>query len=326
MILKKLRSDWEGEDMVKIQARSRMIKKSEESKRVLEALDNYLENNLNKPMKWLVRFWKDQQTVMLYSELREIVTGEENPQSLFDKWFSDYSLFLSKKMTATWEEAFLAGWESIQIVSDIVESMNSEAWVREWIINRTGNLITNVCSDQVNAVRYLIAEAESIGMSSAETARYIRPTIGLTERQAAANLKHYNSVKERLRADHPRMKEESIEQKARTAASKYAERQQRYRAETIARTEIAQAYNAGADAFIREAMRHDLMPEMKKEWSTALDGRVCKECQALEGVQISMDDSFETQSGRRNVTVLLPPLHPRCKCAVKYVEATYEIV
>lgn len=61
-------------------------------------------------------------------------------------------------------------------------------------------------------------------------------------------------------------------------------------------------------------------------WSTALDGRVCKECQALEGVQISMDDSFETQSGRRNVTVLLPPLHPRCKCAVKYVEATYEIV
>lgn len=66
--------------------------------------------------------------------------------------------------------------------------------------------------------------------------------------------------------------------------------------------------------------------EMKKEWSTALDGRVCKECQALEGAQISMDDSFETQSGRRNVTVLLPPLHPRCKCAVKYVEATYEIV
>lgn len=163
-------------------------------------------------------------------------------------------------------------------------------------------------------------------MSSAETARYIRPTIGLTERQAAANLRHYNSVKSQLRADHPRMKEESIERKAKTAAAKYAERQQRYRAETIARTEIAQAYNAGADAFIRAAMRHELMPEMKKEWSTALDGRVCKECQALEGVQIGMNDSFEATSGRKNITVLLPPLHPRCKCAVKYVEATYEIV
>lgn len=121
----------------------------------------------------------------------------------------------------------------------------------------------------MNAVRYLIAEAQSLGMGSDETARYIRPTVGLTERQAAANLRHYNSVKTQLRADHPRMKEESIERKARTAAAKYAERQQRYRAETIARTEIAQAYNAGADAFIREAMRHDLMPEMKKEWSRA---------------------------------------------------------
>lgn len=52
--------------------------------------------------------------------------------------------------------------------------------------------------------------------------------VGLTERQAAANLKYYNSIKERLTTDHPRMKPESIERKAREAASKYAERQQRY--------------------------------------------------------------------------------------------------
>lgn len=312
--------------MLKMRARYRTIKKSVESQKVLEALDNYLESNLDEPMKWLVRFWKDQAAVMLYKDLREIVIGEADPQSLFDQWFSDYSVFLSSKMTASWESAYFAAWNSISEFVALEEKISSEIYVRDWIINRTGNLVTNVCSDQVNAVRYLIAEAQSLGMSSDETARYIRPTIGLTERQAAANLRHYNSVKTHLKADHPRMKEESIERKARTAAAKYAERQQRYRAETIARTEIAQAYNAGADAFIREAMRHDLMPEMKKEWSTALDGRVCKECQALEGVQISMDDSFETQSGRRNVTVLLPPLHPRCKCAVKYVEATYEIV
>lgn len=261
---------------------------------------------------------------MLYKDLREIVIGEADPQSLFDQWFSDYSVFLSSKMTASWESAYFAAWNSTAEFVALEEKISSEIYVRDWVINRTGNLITNVCSDQVNAVRYLIAEAQSLGMSSDETARYIRPTIGLTERQAAANLRHYNSVKTQLRADHPRMKEESIERKARTAAAKYAERQQRYRAETIARTEIAQAYNAGADAFIREAMRHDLMPEMEKEWATALNGRVCKECQALEGVQIGMDDSFEAQSGRKSVTVSLPPLHPRCKCAVKYVEVTGE--
>lgn len=312
--------------MRKIRPRSRTVKKSEESQRVLDALDAYLEGNIDEPVRWLVRFWQDQAAVMLYRELREIVIGETDPESLFDIWFQDYSKMLSERMTPVWEQAFLEGWKNNSLFCGAEDVISSESWVRSWIVDHTGDLITNCCNEQVSAIRYLIAEAESLNMSSAETARYIRPTVGLTERQAAANLRHYNSVKTQLRADHPRMKEESIERKARTAAAKYAERQQRYRAETIARTEIAQAYNAGADAFIREAIRHDLMPEMKKEWSTALDERVCKECQALEGVQISMDDSFETQSGRRNVTVLLPPLHPRCKCAVKYVEATYEIV
>lgn len=169
-------------------------------------------------------------------DLREIVIGEADPQSLFDQWFSDYSVFLSSKMTASWESAYFAAWNSTADFVALEEKISSEIYVRDWIINRTGNLITNVCSDQVNAVRYLIVEAQSLGMGSDETARYIRPTIGLTERQAAANLRHYNSVKTHLKADHPRMKEESIERKARTAAAKYAERQQRYRAETIARS------------------------------------------------------------------------------------------
>ena len=115
------------------------------------------------------------------------------------------------------------------------------------------------------------------------------------------------------------MKPESIERKAREAASKYAERQQRYRAETIARSEIAQSYNHGADAFVREAVTVGNLPEMEKEWSTALDGHVCASCAALEGTKIGMDDEFKTVSGRRKITTSIPPLHPRCKCAVKYV-------
>ena len=40
--------------MLKMRARSRTIKKSVESQKVLEALDNYLESNLDEPMKWLL--------------------------------------------------------------------------------------------------------------------------------------------------------------------------------------------------------------------------------------------------------------------------------
>lgn len=289
-----------------------------------DALDAYLEGNIDEPVRWLVRFWQDQAAVMLYRELREIVIGETDPESLFDIWFQDYSKMLSERMTPVWEQAFLEGWKNNSLFCGAEDVISSESWVRSWIVDHTGDLITNCCNEQVSAIRYLIAEAESLNMSSAETARYIRPTIGLTERQAAANLKYYNSIKERLTTDHPRMKPESIERKAREAASKYAERQQQYRAETIARSEIAQAYNHGADAFVREAVTTGNLPEMEKEWSTALDGHVCASCAALEGTKIGMDDEFKTVSGRREIATSIPPLHPRCKCAVKYVRVKNE--
>lgn len=60
-------------------------------------------------------------------------------------------------------------------------------------------------------------------MSPGELARVIRPCIGLTERQAQANLRYYNSIKEQMRKEHPRMKEETIVRRARDKALKYAE-------------------------------------------------------------------------------------------------------
>ena len=91
----------------KILPRSKPVRKSEESQRILDALDAYLEGNIDEPMRWLVRFWQDQAAVMLYIDLREIVVGEADPESLFDIWFQDYSKALSEKMTPTWEKAFL---------------------------------------------------------------------------------------------------------------------------------------------------------------------------------------------------------------------------
>lgn len=81
----------------KILPRSKSVRKSEESQRILDALDAYLEGNIDEPMRWLVRFWQDQAAVMLYRDLREIVVGEADPESLFDIWFQDYSKALSEK-------------------------------------------------------------------------------------------------------------------------------------------------------------------------------------------------------------------------------------
>ena len=170
----------------------------------------------------------------------------------------------------------------------------------------------------------MISECHAEMKSSAETARYLRSTIGLTEPQASANLKLYNSVKEQLRENHPRMRDDAIERKAREASAKYAAKQQMFRAETIARTELAHAYNNGNDEAIRQAMEQGLMPIMEKVWAAATaSGKVCPACLELNGKRIGMDDEFSVTIGKRvirTITMAIPPLHPRCMCAVKYIE------
>lgn len=69
----------------------------------------------------------------------------------------------------------------------------------------------------------------------------------MTEGDARANARYYDNIVATMRKEHPRMKIESIRRKALDASQKYAEKQHRARAFTIAQTESAFAYNRGAD-------------------------------------------------------------------------------
>ena len=177
--------------------------------------------------------------------------------------------------------------------------------------------MTNAVQEQKKAIQRLTMKAVREDLSPNELARVIRPCIGLTERQAQANLRYYNHIKEQLRKDHPRMKEETIVRRARDKALKYAEKQHRYRAETIAQTELAEAYNAGAHQGIKQAQERGYIGHVKKVWVTARQDNVCKHCEAVEGVSKEMDEYFDVGKCGR---VLIPPAHPRCRCVVKYVE------
>ena len=301
------------------------IAKSERSQQILDALSDYIEGGYEEPMKWLVRTWKEQENTFLYPDLYSIVTDETFPQAVFDDWFKSYSTWVSERMTDTWKDAMENGWKNNPVFQGMQDFTfnSSESRVRSWILNHGAELVTNCVTEQKNAIQYLVAEAQASGISSAELGRYIRPTIGLTRQQAAANLRHYESVKSRLRQDHPRMSEASIEQKAREAAAKYAAKQQRYRAETIARTEMAYAYNKGNDEAVRQAMEQRKLPIMRKVWTTAQDGHVCPECEDLEDTEIGMNEEFKVMTGirvKREITCSEPPLHPRCKCAIAYEE------
>ncbi|MFR5399871.1 MAG: phage minor head protein [Lachnospira sp.] len=154
-----------------------------------------------------------------------------------------------------------------------------------------------------------------------ELARLIRPCIGLTEGDARANARYYDNIVATMRKEHPRMKIESIRRKALDASQKYAEKQHRARAFTIAQTESAFAYNCGADEGIRQAQGEGYLGTMVKRWSTSGDDSVCDICNALEGTEVDMDSDFDFKgkvlfAGQH----MLPPAHPRCACAIEYIE------
>lgn len=237
-------------------------------------------------------------------------------------WRQDYSILVADRLGNMWAKAIEAGPEGQPILDGLAFEFHMQTpGIFNWISEHGAEFITACTQEQQDAVAALLSKKMREGHTVDELARLIRPCIGLTKGQAEANAKYYDNIVANLRKEHPRMKIESIRKKAREAALKYAEKQHRARALTIAQTESAFAYNRGADEGIRQAQSEGYLGTVKKRWNTSGDDDVCKICTSLEGTEIDMDTEFDFKGkvlfkGQK----LLPPAHPRCACAVEYVE------
>ena len=76
-------------------------------------------------------------------------------------------------------------------------------------------------------------------------------------------------------------------------------------------TENAFAYNRGAHMGVSQSIANGYMGRCEMVWTTAGTNRVCSRCLALKDTVVGHTD----ESG-----VTLPPLHPRCRCAIMYRE------
>lgn len=303
---------------------SKQIKKakSKNSQEVLERLEEFLEDRCDVPVQILCGFWEDQQEAITYQELRQAVEDGVLSESAMALWRQDYSILISNRLRSMWTDAIAAGPLGQPILRDRAFRFDTQSpGLLKWINERGAQLVTACTKEQKDAIAALLTKKMRDGHTVDELSRLIRPCIGLTERDAKAAAKLYDSIVETLKKDHPRMKPESIQKKALDATCKYAERKHRQRAMTIAQTESAFAYNRGADEGIRQAQQQGYLGTVKKRWSTSGDDRVCGICQALEGMEIEMDKRFPFKgkmlfSGQD----LLPPAHPNCACAVEYIE------
>lgn len=286
------------------------IEKANAQSEVLRLLRSFLDANEPGLVRFLVNTWRSQGKAITYKELREAILRGDIDTKWLEDWMQDYAKLIKDHLQPAWEKAIEAGFASRaqQFPSFYFNPMADG--VRSWTSNHAAEFVTNVTSTQIEGLRAVVRRAAVLeDMTVDELSRVIRPLIGLTKPQAEANLRYY----EKLRANGITPK------RARESALRYAARQHRHRAYTVARTELATAYNTGAHEATLQAQAKGYLGKTIKIWCTAFDERVCPTCGDLEGVEAAMDAEFNGASSSWS-TKLHPPVHPGCRCAVIYQE------
>ena len=201
-------------------------KKSKAGKDALKKLNDYLNSASSEPMYFLHNFWKAQSNAITYKELREAIMNGYLDEATLQAWQQDYSLFVKSHLEPIWQQAAKAG-------ADALAASASGGWVFDpmsdamtaWIKDHGAEWVTKINDETRDAMRAMIEASTKGQFTVDELSRAIRPLIGLTEPQAAANLKYYASVKKNLLDNG--VKADAATKKAREKAYKYADKQLR---------------------------------------------------------------------------------------------------
>lgn len=147
-------------------------------------------------------------------------------------------MLVAERLQSMWTQAIAAGPTGQPILDGLAFEFNTQTpGVLDWISERGAEFVTRCTEEQKDAIAALLEKKMRESHTVDELARLIRPCIGLTEGDARANARYYDNIVATMRKEHPRMKIESIRRKALDASQKYAEKQHRARAFTIAQTE-----------------------------------------------------------------------------------------
>lgn len=274
---------------------------------VKSALDSFIDYNSPKLCTFLNHTWKKQQQAITYKQIREAIFAGQLDMGYLAQWQQDYSKFINEAYAPIVNKAIKASAKALEdIIGRGAESM-TYAFMDPFIDQHGGKLIRELSENQYKAVNMLVRQAAmSDTMSARELAKAIRPTIGLTKYQSQSAYNRYMAA----------IEDGATPAKAREIQAKYAERLHRQRADTIAITELAFAYN---QAEYKHMLMSHLMDEFgstaKKQWSTALDERVCPTCGKLDGETVDLTSPFSNGLD-------VPPAHPCCRCTVNYVGIT----
>lgn len=280
----------------------------------LAVLRGYLNAREPKIVRWLYSTWNAEREAIKYQELRNAVRDKEMPLEWLLQWQQDYARFVTEVLEPEWRKAMQAAGEKLG--EDITEYAGrpfgftpTGRRIEEWIQVRGGELAVALTDAQRDAVRAILRRyTVDQPVSPDELGRILRPVIGLTPKQAAAVVRFRESL----------IAEGLPPKKVDHQVGNYAGFLHRYRAERIARTELAFSYNFGQLEAVRQAGEQGFFGgEVVKEWMTAEDERVCPHCGPLDGQIIGLEETFPGLTEKVPFTYT-PPAHPNCRCTVGY--------
>jgi hypothetical protein len=177
----------------------------------------------------------------------------------------------------------------------------------DWANTKAAKLVAEVSESQKRTIRRVVAQGIEQGVPVRESARRLRSSIGLTERQWNSVSNFQNKMIDRgLSAA-----------EAAKRADVFARRKHRQRAETIARTETIDASIQGQTELWRQAVDKGLINEqlVQKKWIVTPDDLLDSViCLPMAGVEVGLNEDFILPDGR---AVEGPTAHPRCRCAVR---------
>jgi len=164
-------------------------------------------------------------------------------------------------------------------------------------------LSTNLTKTAKASLRQIIEDQLSGNISRQEAVRRITMEVGLLPQHAKAVANYRKTL---ISAGTPRGQ-------ANRMAEQYAKRLLKYRANMIARTEVARATGIGQTNFWRQ-MRDQgaLPPSTNRVWITAMDERACEFCRSMKGEVATIDGGWETPKGYMEYP---QASHPHCRCS-----------
>lgn len=216
-----------------------------------------------------------------------------------------------------------------QVVANFAFNVDSQDAL-DYARREAATLVTNMGTEQVSAMRDLVATSRATNQTRRQTSNALRGLLeqvspgsdagrlvastvganvnGLTVRAERAVLNHANREAARL-ADSGITGRKALKE-VKDSTNAYARRLRQSRSRTIARTEIVRAAEAGRQESWNQAAKQGLIdPKVAtKTWSTG-PYDVCPICRGLQATSVPVKGSWP--NGIKH-----PPAHPNCRCTM----------